>query len=370
VLHARHALIRGLRNRESETELTQAIAAVLSEEPAMAAAFVRHVISRAPHGDRIDVSGLPPELQCDAEQAIAEGRADLSFHDAARRWQIVVELKIYAGYGHEQIVRYLRSLPDSSRAALVAVTRDVPTYGDYEGEDPRWAGSVQWGRVLPGLRGLVPTDDDLRAQWPLFLDVLEEEGSMGFTKANAELFQAWAKYPYARKHLMDFVDSIRRPALDALRAELASAGRADPACPTIAVVATRGKTKKRAVVPRMGKILVGFSVPEGTPERLWIGLWGWEEPHFIVEIPYPAEGSDPAARTASIEALMNAGFESWRDRLLTRYLALDSGLLDAPDLQERVLDFAKSSFALIASSGVLSLASQAIEDEDEVADVT
>jgi hypothetical protein len=193
---------------------------------------------------------------------------------------------------------------------------------------------------------------------------------MGFTKANAELFDAWAKYPSARQHLMDFVDSIRRPALDALRAELAAAAAKDPACPTSADVATRGKTKKRAVVPRMGKILVGFSVPEGTPERLWIGLWGWEEPHFIVEIPYPAEGSDPAARAAAVEALLEAGFDSWRDRLLTRYLALDSVVLDAPDLQERTLDFAKASFAAIASSGVLSLASQTVEDEDDADDVT
>jgi hypothetical protein len=370
VLHARHALIRGLRNRGSETELTRALAAVFSEEPSMAAAFVRHVISKAPHGDRIDLSRLPLELECDAERAVAEGVADLSFRDAARRWQVIVELKIYAGYGHHQIERYLRSLPDPPHAALIAVTRDVPTYGDYEGEDRRWAGSVQWGRVLPGLRGLVPTDDGLRAQWPLFLDVLEEEGSMGFTKANAELFQAWAKYPYARQHLMDFVDSIRRPALDALRTELVSAAARDPACPTSAEVATRGKTKKRAVVPRMGKILVGFSVPEGTPERLWVGLWGWEEPHFIVEVPYPAEGSDPAARAAAVEALLEAGFDSWRDRLLTRYLALDPHVLDAPDLQERVLHFAKDSFASIASSGVLSLASQAVEDEDEAADVS
>ena len=135
-------------------------------------------------------------------------------------------------------------------------------------------------------------------------------------------------------------------------------------------MATRGKVKKRAVVPRFGKILVGFSVPEGTAERLWIGLWGWDEPHFIVELPYPAEGSDPAARAAAVEALLQGGFDSWRDRLLTRYLALDSDVLAAPDLQERVLRFARASFAAIAASGVLSLAAEAVEDEDESADVT
>ncbi len=118
------------------------------------------------------------------------------------------------------------------------------------------------------------------------------------------------------------------------------------------------------------RILVGFSVPEGTPERLWIGLWGWDEPHFIVEIPYPAEGSDPAARAEAVEALLQDGFQSWRDRILTRYLALDRAVLNAPDLAERTLDFAKASFAVIASSGVLSLAPQAVEDEDDADDVT
>ena len=39
VLSARHALIRGLQQQGSETELTQALAAVFAAEPAMASAL-------------------------------------------------------------------------------------------------------------------------------------------------------------------------------------------------------------------------------------------------------------------------------------------------------------------------------------------
>jgi hypothetical protein len=48
---------------------------------------------------------------------------------------------------------------------------------------------------------------------PLFLDVLEAEGDMGCTKANTALFQAWINYPIARRHLTEFLDTMRRALL-------------------------------------------------------------------------------------------------------------------------------------------------------------
>ena len=193
-LAARHALIAGLRHGRSETELTRALASVFTAEPMLGASFLRLVLSHAPQAGGIDLSSLPAALECRAEQALDEGRADLSFTDAAGRWHAIVEIKIYAGYGHDQVGRYLRSLRSAEHGVVVAVTRDVPTYGESV-VDTRWAGSVQWSTLLPGLRRLRPIDPDLAAQWPLFLDVLEAEGDMGFTKANTELFQAWANYP-------------------------------------------------------------------------------------------------------------------------------------------------------------------------------
>jgi hypothetical protein len=176
-----HALIQALRDAASETELTRALAAVLDAEPEMAAEFVRSVVQKAPHGARVDLTSLPTRLRCRAEEKISEGRADLTFEDEEWRWHVIFELKIYAGYGHDQIGRYLRSFRRSAdRHVLASITRDVPTYGDYEAEDARWAGSVQWAKLLPDLSALRPRNLMLAGQWPLFLDVLEKEGSMGF----------------------------------------------------------------------------------------------------------------------------------------------------------------------------------------------
>ena len=62
-----------------------------------------------------------------------------------------------------------------------------------------------------GVRALRPRNGMLAQQWPLFLDVLEKEGAMGFTRPDTDLFRAWAKYKQARKHMIDFVDTLRRP---------------------------------------------------------------------------------------------------------------------------------------------------------------
>ena len=58
-----------------------------------------------------------------------------------------------------------------------------------------------------------------------------------------------------------------------------------------------------------------------------------------------------------------------RVRHLTRYLSLDDELLEADDLETRVLGFAAESFASIVGSGILGLEPQpSIPDEAESAD--
>ena len=369
-LEPQHAVIRGLRDVRSETELTRTLAAVLDAEPAMAGDFVRLVLRSAPRSGHIDGSRLPPNLRCEAEQTLEEGRVDLTFSDVNGEWRVLVEIKIDAGYGHEQIRRYLRSFRgDPRRTVLVAITRNVPTYGDFGDDDPSWAGSVQWAKLLPGLRTLQPANSSLALQWPLFLDVLESEGSMGFTQPDVALFRAWAQYVYARGHMVDFVDSVRRPLLDALHHALAAT--ADGRQPAeLAAFRTRGKKAQRVVVPRFGKVVVGFRVPAHGPERFWAGLWGWAEPRFMVEIPYPKPDAGRAdARAAALAALHDAGFESWRNRILTRYLPLTDELLRSRELEDTVVDFARASFGSIVESGVLGLAAEPLpetEDDDVI----
>lgn len=357
-----HALISGLREGGSETEMTRAFASTLAADPEMASGFVRLLIASSPHAARVDLSGLPAKLHCRHEVALDQGRADLSFTSRHGDWHVIVEIKIYAGYGTDQIGRYLRSFhPAATRTVLAALTRDVPTYGD-DSDDHRWAGSVQWAKILPGLRQLCPVDVQLAVQWPLFLDVLEEEGSMGFTQSNPDKFRAWADYPAARNHVSDFVDSVRRPLLASLQHALGpDLGAPDQR----ASFSTRGKVQ-RAVTTRLGKILVGFRIPATGPERLTAGVWGWGEPRFIVEIPFPRLDVDPEKRNAAVGSLLERGFESWRDRILTNYLSLNDDLLQSAELEDRVVTFAGECFAAIALSGILDLEpTTPIPDEEE-----
>jgi predicted RNase H-like nuclease len=358
-LRPAHALIAALREPPSETELTRALSAVFAVDPAMAAAFVRVAMRQAPHGERVDLRELPDALECRAEVTLAAGRADLSFTSNDRLWHVIIELKIHAGYGGNQISRYLESFHcESKRQVLAAVTRDVPTYGD-DSDDPRWVGSIQWAKLLPELRALEPSDPLLGTQWLLFLDVLEMEGSMGFTRPNPSHFDAWAQFPAARDHLIDFVDAVRRPLLASLQHAL---GETYGPPEQRASFTTRGKVR-RAVVPRLGKILVGFRIPSGGPERITAGVWGWGEPRFIVELPFPRGDAPEAA--AAVAAVMEDGFESWRDRVLTRYLPLDHDLLAAPDLQERVVAFSAEAFGAIVRSDILALEPSAPPPEED-----
>ena len=199
-----------------------------------------------------------------------------------------MEIKIYAGYGDDQVGRYLRSLRSTVHGVVVAVTRDVPRSGESV-IDTRWAGSVQWSTILPDLRRLRPIDPELAAQWPLFLDVLETEGDMGFTKANPELFQAWANYPIARQHLMEFLDTMRRALLDELRVVLVGP---DEPLQAAADFATKGKSERGVVAP-LGKVYVGFRVPAGGTERLWVGVWGGDGQLYLnVDVAYLVASSD------------------------------------------------------------------------------
>jgi hypothetical protein len=353
-LSPQHALLRGLREGGDEAELTRALAAVFGHDLELAGSFVRLVLTSCPYEKGLDLEGLPTSFECAAEETVLEGRADLSFTDGSGEWHVIIENKIYSGYGRDQIGRYLRSFHhDAARTVLAAITRDVPSHGEPPVGTEHWAGSVRWARLLPGLRELKPQDAELARQWPLFLDVLESEGSMGFTQPDQNLFNAWAQFAAARKHMVDFVGHVREPLLGTLRNELATARGEGDARESLAGFKTYGKVK-RTVTPRLGKVVVEFRIPADGKMRLWAGVWGWGDPRFFVELPFPRMDESDSARAAVAE-LKKGGFKSWRDRHLTRYLPLTADLLGAADLEEQVVDFARESFALVVLNGILDL---------------
>ena len=113
---------------------------------------------------------------------------------------------------------------------------------------------------------------------------------------------------------------------------------------------------------------VGFRVPAGGPERLWVGLWGGDGAlYFNVDVTYLVTTvTDPEQWSKAVETLRGHGFENVRDSDLSRDLELTPELLAEDELQQKVLDFAKESFALLKQSGVFELAAPAavpIDDE-------
>ena len=117
------ALLRGLRRPGDEPQLTQAIAAVAGADYPFAAGFLRLVLRET--GVTVDV---PADVTVSAEEVVPDGRVDLRFR--AQGLDVIVELKIHAGYGPKWLDRYLAALTDVEHAFVVAVTRDDPTYGE------------------------------------------------------------------------------------------------------------------------------------------------------------------------------------------------------------------------------------------------
>lgn len=358
-LGVEHSILRGLREPRNEPELTRVLAAIFVSDPALAAAFVKTVLRHSKRPDDRRWQELPERFDCRSEVQIAEGRVDLEFSDAATGWRVLVELKIDAGYGFEQIKRYLNCVDAADdRQVLVSVTRDVPKYGDPPTDgQPNWCGSVSWNALLDDLRDLCPSDTRLEQQWPLFLDVLENEGSMGVTKVKPELLRAWAQATDGRRHAVAFMENLRYPLLLALQEAL------EPSFPSL----ERDERASVAPAPSRGQrpqVDVQFFVPRGDEMHVAAQLWAWEDFRFAVSARYPSEDRSPEAKEA-IATLARARFENWNDRWLWRSRPLSDELLARPDLPDELLTWARESFDHIAASGILRLAAAPLPPEAE-----
>jgi hypothetical protein len=302
-------------------------------------------------------------MEVSAEEVVPGGRLDLRFRSFD--WDVIVELKIHAGYGKGQLRRYLSALDHVSHSYLIAVTRDVPIWGEPEpGSYPSWMGSVQWRALLPGLRAFDPPDALLAEQWRLFLDVLETEGSMGFTRPDVDLFAAWALKRRAGLHVEAFVEAVRWPVMAALR-DLLGGGED-------AADFYRGRGG-RPVLSRShwGKADMPIRVPGNGPLRLRAGAFGWDPPARFYVTPdegrrwvtglasLPDEGRD------AVRLLVGRGF---RDRDLHAFLDLDGARLASPTLEQDVVKWVHARFQDVIESGLLSvsppwLRQSALDDE-------
>lgn len=324
-------LIAALRRAGSETQITDAIAAVCQDRRA-AAGFVQAVLSRSPRPPAW-LPRLPGAFACRREVAVSGGRVDLVFEGGAGDEQttVFVELKVHSGYGRDQLPRYLAALPSApAHAAAVAVTRTAPRSGEAAAmNDARFAGSVRWGRILPLLRRLAPMPAEVGVQWRALLDVLEEEGSMGFTTPDADLLVAWTKARRAEAHVVLLVDALEETARG-IELRLGSGGEHEATQPF------KTAASGRRIHVTGGDARFGLRIPRGGPERIRLGLRGWQPPlRAMLAVRAAKDGDDPAfARRASL--LANGYEERAGSRFLVKYREISETEMSDPDLPELV----------------------------------
>jgi hypothetical protein len=342
---SRHAVIQGLRRAGYEPQLTQALNSVFQRDAAAAASFVRLILVEV---DAETASAVPARLNCTAEEVVIGGRLDLRFSSDEPEWDVIVEVKIHAGYGQEWLERYCKALQPVHHAHVVAITRDVPTYGEPPRDSsPGWLGPVRWRQILPGLRTLPFADASLGSQWQILLDVLESEGSMGFTNADPKLFDAYASARRARLHVEEFLRFVRQPILQALQDVLGGDNSASLLWP-------KGG---RLSYAKDGRIDIPLCVPAKGELRLRAGIHGFEppmssfhvrlEPHQRWKAKFPSMSK---AAQASVGSLVAGGFD--RDWMST-HLPLTPELVGSPDLETRVVEWAHAQFGTISESGIL-----------------
>ena len=365
------ALLWGLRRRRDEAQLTQAVAEVARADRRFAGAFVELLLDTAEADangravKRLRERPVAKEFGCRAEEHLRDtaditlGRVDLRFDGGDVT--LFVENKLYSGYGDAQVHRYLEALnklPEDRRSALVAITRQVPTYGEPTLEaDERWLGSVRWARMLKGLRRLPVGDTALNEQWQSFLDILDQQGDLGMTGADPTLIQAWARYLEGRRHLEDILDQVWPRAFEVISRQLkAKYGRKAKGA-ELAVLYSRGK--KRQVIQRdQTRVFFGCCIPAVVKDPVLIiqfsGYFG--VPHFTVQVePWDAERrltdrQDPKLTKAS-KALQSLGFQT-NGRYWARVHEPDE-YLSADDLPARVLKLIEEDVPPIVTSGIL-----------------
>lgn len=365
------ALLWGLRRKRDEAQLTQVIAEVARADSRFASAFVElllEVAANGPHGvnvRRLTDKGIPVNIGCRAEQHLRDtgdsslGRVDLRF-DGGDDFTLFVENKLYAGYGDDQVNRYLAALdrlPEERRSGLIAVTRNVPTYGEPRLEESqRWLGSVRWAHLRDGLRTLPIADPELCQQWQLFIDVLDQQGDLGMTSAQPDLIRAWALYRQGRDHLVDLLDQIQQPACAVVEAEVVKRyGKKAKGQPLVSQYA-RGK-KQQVVQRDQVSVYLGFRIPANVKDSAVLiqfnGYFG--VPHFTIEArPWNAEwllDRDDRPFVAAARMLESKGFQSNGRRWAK--IHDPSEYIDASDVPARLMELVSEAIPSLVQSGIL-----------------
>jgi hypothetical protein len=361
--------MRGLRLRGHEAQITQAVGAIGSADPAFATDFVTLVLEVAARNHRYAeavrrMGRVPERLGCVAEHTVygrgdvSLGRVDLRF--SSEDFTLLIENKLHSSFGDEQLRRYeaARRLLPAGRSGLVAITRNVPGSAELDVKGDGWLGAIRWAHLADGLRGLHVRDEGIAAQWPLLVDVLEAQGDLGVTSVDSELVRAWARYVDGRDLLADILDAIRERTYDIIVEALLERYPAHGPGERICAPLFRGKRGVVAIKREQQIVSMGFTIParEKNEPALIVHFWmAHGEPYFGVRAdPYlgydRVKNGDNELEEASV-ALARAGFMNeggswWREHPASRFL-------DCDDVPTRLLELIREDVSAIVNSDLL-----------------
>ena len=356
--------------------MTQAISAIAESDPPFAKAFVALVLKvarkDARHRAKVRALGrVPTKLTCRAEESVYDefdfglGRVDLRF-DGGTDFTLLVENKLHSGFGKQQLQRYrdaLAALPeDRKRSGLIAITRDVPSYGELDAGEPGWLGSIRWARLYDeGLASLPIVDADVAKQWKLFIDILHDQGDLGLTTVQQDLILAWSRYAEGQRHLADILHDVRQRGLDILRDELTRRHRGHGPRESLSNFHYFGQREAVVVSKDKHSVWTGYRVPARV-NRASVRLTFFAQenkPVFMVDVA-PWKGSerleaDERQLVTAARKLAKAGFESTEYKREQVWWAEHPAkdFLKARDVPERLVELMKRDISTIVQSGIL-----------------
>lgn len=361
-------VLRALRRRGDEAQLTRLIAAFGRGDRAFAADVVRALLAHADPEKAGRLGPVPPALDCVAEERLldaggeVQGFVDLRFSDPAGTFTLLAEMKIHAAYGYRQLDRYMVGLKalGSGRAGLLAITRDLPARGEEEVERmEQWIGSLRWAQVLPDLLKLKPRDPILRSLWRALLDRVADDGDFGILSVDANAVHGWALAERGQETLTGLLDEIADRTLDIVRSALASHRGVEK---SDGLAELKRHNSGRRHFAWKGRLVMRIAVPAGSEdERLRVQfLRAGAAPHFTVEARHPAKqppATIAAEWAAATNTLRDEGFDYGRDReTYWSRVHPASDWLDGKGLiQDRLLERVQAAVADIVGSGLLDI---------------
>lgn len=280
-------LIRALRRRGDEVQLTRAIGELAQADQLFASGFLRLLLDSAPYAHKVrDRPQTDEDVDCEIERQLIDaagsrwGRIELTFR--AGGLCLCVEVKLHSDYRPDQLRDYLHGIDPGRGEYLLALTRNISRYREPDPGEPGWLGSVRWPQVVEGLRNLA-TPGPLREQWNALVQVLEEDGDVGLTTLEQQLVTAYETYDDVLDRLWNFLEHLGPSALHGTRAALSERHEAEKRLASFASPRRRSKkTKMRRsdrdedfppVITDGGELCLALNIPANGSERLWVGFY-------------------------------------------------------------------------------------------------